>query len=162
MKQLEAPDTHYLEAAQGWLWLGNHLEANGELEKISPILQTHPDVLEIRWGVYATAKRWEICLDIAEALIEEAPERPFGWIHRSQTLRQLKRVREAYDSLLPALDKFPNHSVICYNLARYACKLGRFEDSRTWSEKAFALGNREELKQMALADPDLEMIWTGF
>jgi hypothetical protein len=31
---LEVPDRFHVEAAQGWLELGNHLEANEELETI--------------------------------------------------------------------------------------------------------------------------------
>jgi hypothetical protein len=33
---IEPPDSLHLLAAQGWLELGNHLEANEELEKITP------------------------------------------------------------------------------------------------------------------------------
>jgi hypothetical protein len=34
MAQLQPPDTQHLEAAQGWLDLGNHIEANEELKTI--------------------------------------------------------------------------------------------------------------------------------
>jgi hypothetical protein len=43
VQSLTPPDSYHLEAAQGWLELGNHLEANEELEKISPALRIHPD-----------------------------------------------------------------------------------------------------------------------
>ena len=52
----------HLEAAQGWLELGNHEEANEELELIDAPLRSHPDVLEVRWGIYAKVKNWEACL----------------------------------------------------------------------------------------------------
>jgi hypothetical protein len=48
MESLKPPDSHYLAAAQGWLELGNHFEANEELERITPAMRVHPDVLEIR------------------------------------------------------------------------------------------------------------------
>ena len=48
MKPLTPPDSFHLKAAEGWFELGNHLEANEELEKIAPKLRVHPDVLEIR------------------------------------------------------------------------------------------------------------------
>jgi hypothetical protein len=41
MKSLEHPDSLHLRAAQGWLELGDHLEANEELERISPPLRVH-------------------------------------------------------------------------------------------------------------------------
>jgi hypothetical protein len=39
MNPLSPPDTHHLRAAEGWLELGNHLEANAELENIMPELR---------------------------------------------------------------------------------------------------------------------------
>jgi len=36
MKDLPFPDNKHLEAAEGWLGLGNWLEANEELENITP------------------------------------------------------------------------------------------------------------------------------
>jgi hypothetical protein len=44
-------------AAEGWLGLGDHLAANEELEQISPKLRAHPLVLEVRYKIYAEAKR---------------------------------------------------------------------------------------------------------
>jgi tetratricopeptide (TPR) repeat protein len=75
MNPLSAPDSHHLRAVQGWLELGNHLEANEELERISPQLRTHPDVLELRWRIYARGKKWDVCVDIADAIIKLDPDR---------------------------------------------------------------------------------------
>ena len=47
MTDLQHPDT-FLQVA-GWVDLGNHLEANEELEKITASLRAHPDVLVVRW-----------------------------------------------------------------------------------------------------------------
>ena len=56
MNALTLSDTHHLSAAQGWLELGSHLEADKELDEITPELRVHPDVLEIRWQIYAKEK----------------------------------------------------------------------------------------------------------
>ena len=64
MEPLTQPDSHNLAADQGWLELGNHLEANEELGKITPALRAHPGVLEVRWHVHAKEKKWEDCVDI--------------------------------------------------------------------------------------------------
>jgi hypothetical protein len=72
---LRPPDTHHLQAAQGWLELGNHLEANQELERITAQLRSHPEVLEVRWHIHAHAKKWDACVDIADAIIKLAPGR---------------------------------------------------------------------------------------
>jgi uncharacterized protein HemY len=68
MNKLELNDKRHLEAAEGWLGLGNYLEANEELERITPELRAHPDVLTLRYEVYAKGKKWEVAAEIAQAL----------------------------------------------------------------------------------------------
>jgi hypothetical protein len=69
---LTPPDSHHLSAAIGWLELGNHGEANEELEKISPALRTHPEVLRVRWAIYYLVQNWDACFEIASAMVKEA------------------------------------------------------------------------------------------
>src|SRR5205807_958763 len=120
MNELQPPNAHHVRAAQGWLELGCEAEANEELEKVSPDLSEHPDVLEVRWGIWAAAGNWEACLNVAMALVEASPRRLIGWIHRSYALHELKRTAEAAKLLAPALDLFPRDWLIRYNLACYA------------------------------------------
>jgi hypothetical protein len=161
MGQINPPDTHHLEAAEGWLGLGNHAEALAELDEISPELRSHPLVLELRWQINAGAEQWDACLDIAASLIQLTPERPFGWIHRAYALRRTAGggLQTAYDSLLPAAQKFPEVAIIPYNLACYTCQMGDHHEARKWLEKAFARADYQQLKRMALDDPDLEPLW---
>jgi predicted N-acetyltransferase YhbS len=159
MPPLQPPDTMHLLAAQGWFELGNHVEANEELESITPQNRTHPGVLEVRWAIYAAAKKWEAALDIASALIQLMPDHSVGWIHRSFALRELNRTAEARDNLLPVLEKFPDDAIMRYNLACYECQLGNLEQAKDWLEKAFRIGKARKMKSMALEDPDLEPLW---
>lgn len=50
-------DAHLLKPAEGWLELGNPLEANNELEEITPELRGHLAVLILRYGIYAKAEK---------------------------------------------------------------------------------------------------------
>jgi tetratricopeptide (TPR) repeat protein len=158
MENLKHPDDLHLEAAQGWLELGNHIEANEELEKISPEMRVHPDVLNLRWHVYSKAQKWEACVDIASALIELAPECSLGWIHRSFSLHNLKRTQEAFDNLLPVANEFPRVWTIPYNLACYCTQLGRLDETENWLKKAMAI-DEHTVKREALDDPDLKPFW---
>ncbi|MBI4325257.1 MAG: tetratricopeptide repeat protein [Chloroflexi bacterium] len=160
MKPLSPPDSLHLSAAEGWLGLGNFAEANEELERITPPLRAHRDVLEVRWQVYAAGMKWEACLDIATALTKRAPDRPFGWIHRAYALHELKRTAEALESLLPAADKFAVEYLIPYNLACYSAQLGQLTEAKAWLERAFQVsGHAAQVKLAALDDPDLEPLW---
>src|SRR5262245_31123793 len=46
MKSLKRQDIIHLEAAQGWLELGDPVQANLEFKQISVRSRSHPDVLE--------------------------------------------------------------------------------------------------------------------
>ena len=55
--------------------------------------------------------------------------------------------------------KFPRSWIIAYDLACYACQLNRVDEGRQWLRKAFRLGDSKEIKPLALADPDLKVLW---
>jgi hypothetical protein len=147
-----------LRSALGWLELGNHLEADKELDAIPPQLRGHPDVMEVRWHIYARAKKWEPCLDIADAIIKLVPESSFGWTHRSFALHELKRTQEAFDLLLPVVEKFQKVWTIPYNLSCYCAQLGRLEECEQWFKKAMAI-DEHTVKCAAIDDPDLKPMW---
>ena len=81
-----------------------------------------------------------------------------GWVDRSYSLHELRRTQEAREALLPALKKFPDASLIPYNLACYACQLGDPVEARHWLRKAIARGEKDEIKLLALNDPDLSAL----
>src|SRR5437879_11845980 len=80
MQPLEAPDTHLVSAAIGWLGLGNAEEARAELAGISPAQRNHPDVLEVRWLICAEQSKWDEELQIARELMASGPARSSGWL----------------------------------------------------------------------------------
>ncbi len=161
MQTLEPPDTHHFSAAIGWLELGNPGEARAELAQISSGQQEHADVLEVRWAVAAEEKRWEEALQVAQALVRQAPERSSGWLHQAYALRRVPSgsVQKAWDALLPAFDKFPKEPTIPFNLACYACQLRQLDVARDWLKRAVAVAGQEKIQGMALADTDLEPLW---
>lgn len=161
IKALELEDARHLRAAEGWLGLGSPIDANQELGKISPAFRTHPDVLELRWQIYALEAKWEACLDIAKTIVQLAPGRIRGWIDRSFALHELKRTQEAFNLLLPAADMFPKNWTIPYNLACYETQLGNLTTAWQWLERAFKVGDAREIKLMAMNDPDLKNFWTA-
>jgi tetratricopeptide (TPR) repeat protein len=157
---MTSSDQFTLSAAIGWLELGNPAEARAELERLSPETRSSPDALEIEWAICAEEKNWSRGLSAAERLIEVEPDRPSGWLHRSYaTRRAAGGVGKAMELLLPASAQFPEEPLIPYNLACYACQLGRLEEARTWLRRALAVGGVETFKQLALGDADLEPLW---
>ncbi|MGN6553142.1 MAG: tetratricopeptide repeat protein [Verrucomicrobiota bacterium] len=162
MPSLEPPDSHYLSAAVGWLELGNLVEAEEDLNRVSAEKQCHPDVLEVRWVILAQGKRWEPALEIARALLKAAPNRSSGWLHQAYALRRTNNthgLKLAWEALLPAFKKFPKEATIPYNLSCYACQLDQLDDARAWFRRALQIGDKKRIKSMALEDPDLQPLW---
>lgn len=156
MRELLPPDSHYLNAAAGWLGLGLPDEARRELERVSQAGRAHPDCLALEWDLHARAQRWPEALETASRLLECDRSRPGGWISRSYALHELRRTAEARDALLAALPLFPAEGVIPYNLACYACQLGNLDEARSWLRKAMEVDGRDGILARARQDPDLE------
>jgi predicted Zn-dependent protease len=158
MDTLPHPDSLHLESAKGWIILGDLKEASCDLGRIAKKWQTHPDVLEVRFAIYSKAKKWNVCMELAAAMLDLAPNRPTAWINSARTLHELEQTEDAWNALYSVRDRFPRVPAIPYNLACYACKLGRLEDSRKWLRKAFALGGAE-FRRMARTEADLRPLW---
>lgn len=161
MNDLDQAIAHNLSAAIGWLELGNAREALAELEKVPAEFRHIPAVLELRWMLHSTESDWEHALEIAEELLETAPDEPSNWLHYAYALRRASGggLEAAWDALSPALGKFPSEPAIAYNLACYACRLGRTQAARDLLARSFQTSRKSSLKKMALADSDLEELW---
>src|SRR3974390_1895234 len=112
MQSLTETDKKCLEAAEGWLGLGNWVEAKAELDSIRPQIREHPMVLCMRWNVAAFAKHWERAAVIARKLSQLAPELPVPWIQLAHSLHSLRRTEEARNTLLPVVNRFPGQSLM--------------------------------------------------
>lgn len=161
MNPLDIPDIHHVRAAEGWLELGDETEALLELENISPAEKNHPVVLELRFQILAKKKEWDACRDIAGMITRQLPDFAGGWLHLAYATRRATGGSEqaAFNVLRPASEKFPEEPTIPYNLACYICQLGNLSEARKWLKRAFAIGDKKQMKFMALNDSDLKPLW---
>jgi predicted Zn-dependent protease len=159
MNALTHTERFYLDAAEGWLMLGNPTEAHEELERITGDNAYHPAVLSMRWQVYAAARWWEAAFVVSKALCELAPHSSDTWICQANTLRNYKGVIDAWSLLLSVVNKFPNDAIIRYNLACYASQMGLLEEACAWLVQSFEREESVQLKLAAVYDPDLQPLW---
>jgi tetratricopeptide (TPR) repeat protein len=159
MQKLSSQDTQHLQAAYGCLGSGHQLAALAELAKIAPEFRDHPAVLVTRLSLGEAAKDWATCLKLVETLLVQLPDNPIHWVQRSRYLHELGRVQEAWDRLLPAGEKFPAFWMIPYELACFACRLGRVEAARDQLNAALELVDADSIKTKALGEPDLQPLW---
>jgi predicted Zn-dependent protease len=149
----------HLEAAEGWLGLGDYNAANDEVDQITPQFRTHPDVLSLRCSIYIKAERWEMAAEIARELSDLVPDELLGHYHLADALHMLGRTKEAQETLIAVADKFPDDPMVAYNLACFACQLGKKKEAIKWLERAINKGGKEDICTLALNDPDLEPMW---
>jgi predicted Zn-dependent protease len=160
--KLNHADTRHLLAAQGWLELGDWKSASEELENIRPQMRAHPDVLKMRVDIFSAAKKWDYVIEMAGTIARLLPDHVFGHVRLAYALHEMKRTKEAWDTLLPVADKFPSEWVIPYNLACYAAQLGDLIAARDWLAQSFKLAeDPKQAKLVALGDPDLAPLWTA-
>ena len=116
----------------------------------------------MRWTICAHEQQWRDALEIACSELEIAPDESSGWLHRAYALRRVNDggLPQAWDALLPAAKKFPEEPIIAYNLSCYACQMQQLDIARHWLNRAVAAGQKEAIKKMALADADLQPLWT--
>ncbi|HEY1171287.1 MAG TPA: tetratricopeptide repeat protein [Verrucomicrobiae bacterium] len=159
MDAIEPPDIHHLNAARGWLELGNAEESWLELEEILPRWNEHPDVLNLLWDLYAAEKAWPKALATARQMVTRYPDSVAGWIHQSYALHEMKQTMEARDALSKAVGRFPKEGTIPYNLACYECQLGEINTAKRWLALVEKVLGKEVLKEMATDDDDLQPLW---
>jgi tetratricopeptide (TPR) repeat protein len=157
---LQPPDTHYLSAAEGWLGLGNPIEANAEIERIRPAFRAHPDVLQVKCQICASLDKWPETMIICRTLTHIAPDCSYGWLFLSVALNKMDRPDEAREALRPAIKLFPNEPLFRYAMARYECRLGNLARSLAWLHDAMDLGDPFQFMSAALQDPGLEPLWS--
>lgn len=161
IEKIEPPDSFRLQAAEGWVELGNAAEARAELAQVSAQFQEHPEVLEIRWAVAAFENDWTAALEVARQATQAHPQLPFGIVHQAYAARRKPDggLQAAWDLLFPAMETFPREFLIPYNLACYACQMGQADHARILFTRALGIGDRNHIIQMALNDSDLKALW---
>jgi len=154
---LEPEDLAHLTAAEGYVDLGMHLDANEELEQIDPDVRHVPEVLEQRVRIYFALKKWELLYTVASRLVEFNPDEPSWRVSLAYATRRTESIVAAKDVLIEGLSRTPEIAVFHYNLACYECQLGNIEAAKEHLSKAFTLD--KGFRQIALEDADLEPLW---
>lgn len=156
---LSASECVQIKAAEGWLDLGNFLEANDELEEIAPVNRAHPDVLETRCRIYEAAGKWAMSLVVAKTLCDQLPKWLPGWLHQGRSLHELGRTHEAYHLLVDVVELFPDNQTIRYDIAVYAVQRGMLDEAVEWLKLVFKVDGDAEFRKKALDDPRLDQVW---
>ncbi len=145
------------QRATGFLELGLPEDALAELEDVPDAIGHSSLIQHLRVDAFFRLQRWAEAATICEPKLREEPGDPAWWIQCAYALRRAESIRRAEETLRAALEHHPDHSLIHYNLACYACVEGREEEARALFEKA-AEEDIDLYLKMAKGDPDLALI----
>jgi tetratricopeptide (TPR) repeat protein len=135
---VHARSVREIEAAQGWLELGNPDEALSELEKVPANLRHREDVLRLRWLILHEQGNWEACKDLAVQLIsfDSLCGEYWLWLARATRRASVDGIKEARRLLLRVHKGFAD-PIFPFNLACYDAQLGDLKSAKRWLNKAF-------------------------
>lgn len=143
-------------AAQGYVELALYEEARAELSVLPAELQERVDVIEISLLCLMGRHAWAEGLALATKLCHQEPAEPGGYIHAAFCLHELGKTAEAIDMLSRGPVSLRTKPVYYYNMGCYHARLGHFEKSIVYLERAFEMDG--DLRQHAKKDPDLDAL----
>ncbi len=149
-----------LEAAEGYLDLGMHMDAWDVLESIPAEQRALPEVLKIRVDACRFMKRWDMAAELSRHLALIEPEDPRHPVNLATAVRQIEGEQAALNILEEVRGIFPNDADILYNLACYRAVLGRTDEAKALLAEAFT--HDASLRITSLDDPDLVGVWDSF
>lgn len=150
-------DQTHLTAAEGYIELGMHLDADAELEEIEPELRNQTEILQFRVLIYCALRKWELMQTVAKALSLRDPENPQWSVSWAYATRRVDSIEAGRLILLEAVERLPEAAILHYNLACYECLLGDVEVAKARLRHAFTLEPR--YRERALEDQDLQTVW---
>ncbi|HEV2694736.1 MAG TPA: hypothetical protein VG347_17710 [Verrucomicrobiae bacterium] len=165
MNELSKADLAKISAAYGWIDLKCYPEAIIELNSIPDHLYLHPKVVAAWWEINCSQAEWVDLLKYGTKLLQEDASDPMGYIllAESARLRNNDHVKDAYEILRPIADRFSDALTVPYNLACYACCLGRVAEAREWLQTTFKGARGTEFdgyyQGLAIEDADLKSLW---
>ena len=136
---LEPDDAQHLRAAEGYLTLGMHLDANAQLEEIDPEVRHVPEVLVVRMELYKAMERWELMRTVARKLAQYDPNDVQWTVSWAYATRRAECIEAARAILMEAVERQPNVAIFHYNLACYKCQIGQLEVAKARLGHAFKL-----------------------
>ncbi len=147
------PTVTRLRYAAGYIELGLHAEALGELDAVCPADQDSLPALAMRAHLYAETKDWARGAALGAILCQRDPTEPGHWIQWAYSVRRDKGIPAAREILLTAVARHPREPILHFNLSCYEAQLGNLPAARVHLRNACAL--LPDCRVMALEDSDL-------
>ncbi len=128
-----------LSYANGYRELGMFKESLEELSNLPEKLAIRIKALQMKLAVYFDAKDWPAAECVAKEISLREPNDPSHFVNLAFATRRAKSTEKAKAILLNAVERFPNVSIVHYNLGCYACISGDLETAKDRLVKSISL-----------------------
>ena len=161
MQPLNPQDQDYLQRAQDWLERKEYSEARFALDQLSETGRLHPESLVAAVMIFSGLQLHAKTIDAGRALVGGGKhlDRAAVWLALADSLHQLGRTQEAYDTLKQLTAHDCRDGMVFYRLAVYACLLGKSEEAKAHFTRAMSTPEGAKLKREAWDDEQLRDIW---
>jgi len=150
-------DQLHLNAAAGFLQIGEPMDAWNELEEITAANRAEVEVLTVRLAVCRGLEKWELAEEVARHLIKHDPHNVMHVVALAEVMGHREGPVAAAAVYEFAIDRFPDLAMLRVSLAVELVKAGQVEDAKRVLKTAFELD--PDLRMVALDHPGLEAIW---
>jgi predicted Zn-dependent protease len=158
--RFDAEILRHLDAAEGWLLLGNVNEATAALDNIAPESRAAASVLMMRCAIYRHAERWQDLEVIASGAWAMHPDFGNFKIFLAAAKHKQGKTEEALRLLSDTKDGLHANAPTAYSMACMYGGKGQIAEAKHWLSLAFEWSHEpEKLKLRALGEPDLEAVW---
>ena len=145
------------EVAQGYLELGMHAEALGELAALEQDAGPRFEILALRMTVLRDAGQWDAMREVAARIRRMRPGQAETWIWLADATRHSVSLEAAREILTEAEKSFPENPHIKFQIGCYHCRLGELDPAERYVRAAIALDRR--WNQIAQGDDDVRELW---
>ena len=146
-----------LRAADGYLFLGLHQEAMGELNNVPIVAQGDAAVLLARTRVLLHRGSWHEAEELASRCVEAFPEIEEFTVQRAFALCRLETADAAIETIEAAPAWIRRTGILHYNLACYEARLGDLSMARRCIDTAIQINSA--MARNAKVDPDLQSLY---
>jgi tetratricopeptide (TPR) repeat protein len=154
---MTATDQLHLNAAAGFLRIGEPMNAWNELEEIKAANRADVEVLTVRLAVCRGLEKWELAEEVARHLIKHDPHNVMHVVALAEAMGHREGPTAAAAVYEFAIDRFPDLALLRVSLAVELVKAGQIDDAKRVLKTAFELD--PDLRMVALDHPGLEAVW---
>jgi tetratricopeptide (TPR) repeat protein len=150
-------DQLHLNAAAGFLQIGEPMDAWNELEEIAAANRAKVEVLTVRLAVCRGLEKWELAEEVARHLIKHDPHNVMHIVALAEVMGHREGPVAAAAVYELAIGRFPDLALLRVSLAVELVKAGQVDDAKRVLKTAFELN--PALRLVALDHPGLNVLW---